>query len=237
MADASFQIPMITANSRVRLTADDFDFIVRALSIKESDRVSLERLLTDDEVRDDILDHDALAHAILESRDRLSISPNLMFYVLCRRVLRQTGARSREASDFVASMLEGFSRTARLYGAEAGINTAYLSDMMIALGKANDTEAFLLRSHMANYALFVSGIFAENLEKRKARGAPDVSYYEKLGGMNYRVAAEYRDAKRYHLNGIYEELAQSFREVRLALNDLATRFLHLDSPALPIIAA
>lgn len=228
---------MITANSRVRLTADDFDFIVRALSIKESDRVCLVRLLTDEEMRDEILDHDALAHAILESRDRLRISPSLMFYVLCRRVLRQTGASSRDASDFVASMLEGFSRTARLYGAEAGINTAYLSDMMIALGHASDSEAFQLRSHMANYALFVSGIFAENLEKRRERGAPDVSYYEKLGGMNYRVAAEFREAKKYHLNEIYEELARSFREVRIALNDLATKFLHLDSPALPIIAA
>jgi len=228
---------MITANSRVRLTADDFDFIVRALSIKESDRISLESLLTDEEARDEILDHEALAHAVLESSGRLSISPHLMFYVLCRRVLRETGARSREASDFVASMLEGFSRTARVYGSDAGVNTAYLSDMMIALGRANDSEAFLLRSHMANYSLFVSGIFVENLAKRKERGAPDVTYYEKLGGMNYRVAAEYRDARKYHLSEIYEELSRSFREVRIALNDLAARFLHLDSPDLPIIAA
>ena len=237
MADASSLILMITANSRVRLTADDFDFIVRALSIKQSDRVSLVSLLTDEAERDEILDHEALAHAILESSDRLSISPQLMFYVLCRRVLRQTGARSREASDFVASMLEGFSRTARVYGSDAGVNTAYLSDMMIALSKANDSEAFLLRSHIANYALFVSGIFVENLEKRKERGAPDVTYYEKLGGMNYRVAAEYRDARKFRLNGIYEELSRSFHEVRIALNDLAMQFLHLDSPALPIIAA
>ena len=237
MADASSLILMITANSRVRLTADDFDFIVRALSIKQSDRVLLVSLLTDEAERDEILDHEALAHAILESSDRLSISPQLMFYVLCRRVLRQTGARSREASDFVASMLEGFSRTARVYGSDAGVNTAYLSDMMIALSKANDSEAFLLRSHIANYALFVSGIFVENLEKRKERGAPDVTYYEKLGGMNYRVAAEYRDARKFRLNGIYEELSRSFHEVRIALNDLAMQFLHLDSPALPIIAA
>lgn len=228
---------MITANSRVRLTADDFDFIVRALSIKESDRVSLERLLTDEGARDDILDHEALAQAILGSRGRLNISPQLMFYVLCRRVLRRTGAGSRDASDFVASMLEGFSRTACVYGSGVGVNTVYLSDMMTALGRAGDSEAFLLRSHMANYALFVSGIFVENLEKRRERGAPDVSYYEELGGMNYRVAAEHRDARKYRLTGIYGELSRSFREVRMALNDLAARFLHLDSPALPIIAA
>jgi hypothetical protein len=39
------------------------------------------------------------------------------------------------------------------------------------------------------------------------------------------------------LSDIYEELSRSFHEVRMALNDLAVRFLHLDSPALPIIAA
>lgn len=228
---------MITANSRVRLTADDFDFIVRALSIKESDRVSLEILLTDPEARDDILEHEALVRAILESPGRLAISPQLMFYVLCRRVLRDTGARSREVSDFVASMLEAFSRTARVYDAGAGIHTPYISDMLEALGKANDREAFRLRSHMANYSLFVSGIFVENLEKRKERGAPDISYYEKMGGMNYRVAAEYRDAKKYDLHKIYEELSRSFHEVRMALNDMAARFLHLDHPALPIISA
>lgn len=227
---------MITANSRVRLTADDFDFIVRALSIKESDRVSLEILLTDPDVRDEILEHETLVQAILEAPGRLGISPQLMFYVLCRRVLRDTGARSREVSDFVASLLENFSRTARVYDSGEGINSPYISDMMEALGKANDREAFRLRSHMANYSLFVSGIFSENLEKRKQRGAPDISYYEKMGGMNYRVAAEYGDAKKYHLRNIYEELSRSFHEVRMALNELAVRFLHLDSPALPIIS-
>lgn len=228
---------MITATSRVRLTAEDFDFIVRALSVKEADRVSLQKLLTDEEVRDDILDLDALSNAILGAPGRLAISPHLLFYVLCRRVLRDTAVKSREAADFVASMLEAFSRTTRLYSAD-GIQagTSYLSDMLQLLPKAREREAFLLRSHMANYSLFVSGMFAENVGHRTSRGAPDISFYEKMGGMNYRVAAEYRDAKRFHLAAIYEELARGFHEARLALNDLAGRLLHIDSPAVPIIA-
>lgn len=205
--------------------------------MKPSDRVSLEKLLTDEHARDDILEHEALARAILDSGERLNISPQLMFYVLCRRVLKETGAPSREVSDFVASLLETFSRTANVYGGEENGTSLYFSDMMKALEKASDREAFLLRSHMANYALFLSGIFPDNLQKRSNHGAPDVSFYEKMGGMNYRVAAEYRDAKRYHLCGIYEELARSFRDVRLALNDLASRLLHLEAPALPIIVA
>lgn len=229
---------MITANSRVRLTADDFDFIVRALSIKNSDRVSLERLLTDEETRDEILDLDALADAILQSPGRLAISPHLLFYVLCRRVLRDTAVRSRDAADYVASLLEAFSRTARLYDADGTgrFHAEYLTDMLQALSKAGEREAFLIRSHMANYSLFVSGMFAENVGKRSERGAPDISFYEKMGGMNYRVAAEFRDAKRFRLQSIYEELARGFHEARLALNDLAGRLLHLDSPQSPLIA-
>lgn len=227
---------MITANSRVRLTADDFDFIVRALSIKETDKVSLQKLLTDPEVRDEILDLDALSDAILGYPGRLSISAHLLFYVLCRRVLRETPVRSRESADYIASLLEAFSRTARLYDAGTGAHTKYLTDMLESLSKARDREAFLLRSHMANYSLFVSGMFVENIGHRSQRGAPDVSFYEKMGGMNYRVAAEYREARRFQLHAIYEEISRGFHEARLALNNLATRLLHIDSPAVPIIA-
>jgi len=230
---------MITATSRVRLTADDFDFIVRALSIRDSDRVSLEKLLTDPEVRDEILDLDSLAEAILGTPGRLSISPHLLFYVLCRRVLKNTAVSSRDSADYVASLLEAFSRTTRVYDPEGtGIRPSqYLSDMLQALSTAGERESFLLRAHMANYSLFVSGMFAENVGKRNERGAPDLGFYEKMGGMNYRVAADYRDAKRFNLQSIYEELSRGFHEVRLALNDLAGRLLHVDCPRLPIIAS
>ena len=231
---------MIHANCRMRLTADDFTFVVGVLSKSESDHVSLVKLLIDEDTRDEILDHELLAKAILESPERLPISPQLLFYVLCRKVLRDTKVKSREAADFVASVLEGFMRTARMEPSEeAGKRSMqYLSDIMHAMNHAGTREAFLLRSHAANYALFVSGIFADNVEMRtRQRGAPDLSFYEAVGQMNYRAASEYREAKRFKLQLIYEELASGFREVRLALNDLASRLLHLDAPAAVIIAS
>lgn len=231
---------MIHANCRVRLTADDFTFIVGVLSKSEPDSVSLVKLLTDEDTRDAILDHEALAKAILESPERLPISPQLLFYVLCRKVLCSTPVKSREASDYVASILDGFMRTARMDSGEDTNERSvrYLSDMMHAMNRASTHEAFLLRSHAANYALFVSGMFAENLEHRTQRkGAPDLSFYEAVGQMNYRAASEYREAKKFQLQSIYEELAGGFREVRLALNDLATRLLHLDTHAHSIRAA
>jgi hypothetical protein len=230
---------MIHANCRMRLTADDFTFVVAVLSRSESDHVSLVKLLIDEDTRDAILDHEMLVRAILESPQRLPISPQLLFYVLCRKVLRDTPVRSREAADFVASVLEGFMRTARMEPTEetGKRSVQYLSDIMLAMNNAGTREAFLLRSHAANYALFISGLFADNLEMRtRQHGAPNLSFYEAVGQMNYRAASEYREAKKFKLQAIYEELASGFREVRLALNDLASRLLHLDSPTAPIIA-
>lgn len=231
---------MIHANCRMRLTADDFTFIVAVLSKSESDQVSLVSLLVDEDTRDAILDHELLAKVILESPQRLPISPHLLFYVLCRKVLRETHVKSREAADFVASVLEGFMRVPRMEATdETGKRSMqYLSDIMLATNNAGTREAFLLRSHAANYALFISGLFADNVEKRtRQRGAPDLSFYEAVGQMNYRAASEYQEAKKFKLQVIYEELASGFREVRLALNDLASRLLHLDSSTAPIIAS
>lgn len=237
--DAHLEIPMIHANCRVRLTADDFSFIVGVLSKTESDRVSLVKLLTDEDTRDAILDHDTLANAILNSPERLPISPQLLFYVLCRKVLQGTSVRSRESSDYVASLLHGFIHTTRMESSEdlGQRSFKYISDMLDALARAGTREAFLIRSHIANYALFISGVFADNVEMRtRKKGAPDLKFYEEMGRMNYRSAAEYREAKKFNLQQIYEELSGGFHEVRVALNDMAGRLLHLDVPRFPIVA-
>lgn len=229
---------MIHPICRIRLTADDFDFIVRALDAKGSGAASLHKLLTDHETRDSLLEHDVLASAILESPDRLSISPHLFFYVMSRRVLRETKVASRDASDYIASLLEAFSRSgcAEPKNPETREDLRYVSDMLMALSKSSPQEAFVLRANMGNYALFVSGLFAENIEKRARRGAPDVSFYEQMGTSSFEAAADHRDAMRLDLHGIYREIAEGFHEARLALNDLAKRILHMDTaPSLPIV--
>lgn len=229
---------MIHANCRVRLTADDFDFIVRALSLKTSDRLSLERLLTDESARDELLDHEALTAAILESPEALRISPQLLFYVLCRKVLRETPVRSRESADYIASLLGQFQKSARLDSPEemSERQLRYLSDMLIAASQANAREAFILRAHIGNYSLFLSGMFVENLEKRSRKGGPGLSFYEQVGRSGFQSAAGHPEARKFQLDSIYRELADGFHEARVALNDLARRLLHLDTPPAPIIA-
>ncbi len=105
---------MIRANCRDRFTAEDFLFIVKILGKSRADAVSLTALLSDQDTRDSILDHDLLFQAILSETAHLSISPQLYFYVLTRHVLKEPGLPDRCLCDYIASLLETFSRTARL---------------------------------------------------------------------------------------------------------------------------
>ena len=85
IADATSVIPMITPTCRERLTAADFDFIIRTLAGSGQRRsASLAELLTDSETRDSILDSEPLFQAVLEAGANLQISPQCYFYVLLR---------------------------------------------------------------------------------------------------------------------------------------------------------
>ncbi len=170
---------MIRANCRARFTAADFDFVVRTLARSQTDHVSLVDLLSDVETRDSILDHPRLVEAILSNCGHLRISSQFYFYVLARHVLQQSGIGDRKLCDYVASLLEAFSRANRLQMLDENDNRAqqYISDMLIALTRATPEQAFLLRAHVGNYSLFISGIFHENTQRRSLRGGPDIKFY------------------------------------------------------------
>ncbi len=188
-------------------------------------------LLTDAEARDSILDHPRLFQTMMEDGAPLSISPQLYFYILIRHVLKETGLNDRTVSDYVASLLETFSQTARMKSPADGRATPiqYVSDMLIALQTATPTQSFLIRAHVGNYALFIAGIFPTTVQSRAGRGAPDVGYYENVGSANYKAAASHRVARTASLTGVYEQLAESFHDVRLALNRLSDSLIHLDA--------
>jgi hypothetical protein len=230
---------MITANCRDRFTAEDFDYVVQTLARSEQESVSLVKLLTDSEARDALLDHPRLFQSLLEDGAPLRISPQLYFYVLTRHVLKETGLEDRGLSDYVAALLERFADRARMRSPADGADgpIQYLSDLLVALRGASPTQTFLIRAHVGNYALFISGIFREAVESRAQRGAPDLSYYEEMGRTNYHAAARHQVARTAALDGVYGQLAESFREVRGALNRLSDSLLHLDAPAGPELLA
>ena len=229
---------MIKANCRERFTAADFDFVVRTLSRSERDSVNLVELLTDGEARDSVLDSPRLVESLLADGTPLTISPQLYFYILLRHVLKDTGLGDRDVSDYLASLLETFSQTARMKSPADGHTSPiqYVSDMLIALRSASPAQSFLIRAHVGNYSLFITGIFQESVQHRSQRGAPDMSYYEDLGRTNYRVAAGHQVARTCALNEVFEKLADGFRDIRLALNHLSDSLLHLDNAPAPFFS-
>ena len=229
---------MIKANCRERFTAADFDFVVRTLSRSERDSVNLVELLTDAEVRDGILDSPRLVQSLLADGAPLTISPQLYFYILLRHVLKDTGLGDRDVSDYLASLLETFSQTVRLRSPANGHTgpIQYVSDMLIALRDASPAQSFLIRAHVGNYSLFITGMFHETVQHRSQRGAPDVSYYEDLGRSNFRVAAGHQVARSCALSEVFEKLADGFRDIRLALNHLSDSLLHLDTASAPLLS-
>ena len=221
---------MIQANCRARFTAADFDFVVRTLARSQTDHVSLVDLLSDAETRDTVLDSPRLVEAILSGTSQLRISSHFYFYVLARHVLRDVGITDRKLCDYVASLLETFSRVNGMQAphmSEEG-ERQYVSDMLIALTRATAEQAFLLRAHVGNYSLFLSGIFHENTQRRSLRGAPDLAFYEQIGRTNYQLVSSHATARRCDLSDVYGELADRFREVRCALNQLSDKLLNLD---------
>jgi hypothetical protein len=224
---------MITPNCRERLTADDFDFIVRSLARSRRDSATLIELLTDAETRDSILDSDTLFNAVMEEGAPLRISPQFYFYIVLRHVLKQHQVASRETCDYLASLLETFSRTERMRAPGGAGNgpQQYVSDLLLALQKAEPTQTFLLRAHIGNYTLFITGVFYERVQSRSRRGGPDMQFFENVGAANFDLAASHRVARAHSLSHVLEDLGARFHEIRLALNDAADRHLHLDEPS------
>jgi hypothetical protein len=221
---------VIQANCRAQFTADDFSFVVRVLSKSPRDAVSLVSLLSDEAERDAILDHDLIYHSLVDQTGCLQVSAAFYFYVLTRRVLRRVSLEERALTDYVAAVLLAFSHTNQLgaaSGKAASPNFGYISDMMTQLNTCPPEQAFLLRTHLANYTLFLSGMFAERVQAHaERRGAPSLGFYEAIGQSSYLSSARHPQARRSELGLIFEMLGNEFRRVRLALNDLTDTLLH-----------
>ncbi len=224
---------VIRPNCRVQFTAEDIDFVLHTLSPGTDPYTSLTRLLADEETRDQILDDERLYQALLQGTGCLRVSAHLYFYVLVRRVLRKAGIEDRQVADYVAELLAQFSRLERLHlQLTADFNPLeYLFEMMAALQQADERTCFLIRAHIGNHSLFLSGVFPERIRHRaEQKGFPDLSYYEGLGRSNFRVASDHRLAHHYELAPVFTTLSECFHETRQALNDLAERVIHLGDP-------
>lgn len=220
---------MIQANSRHNFTAEDFSFITEALAEERHNRVALADLLSDEDMLDRILDHTVLFQRVMENRGFTKISPYLYFYVLSRRTLLDHNITDRGIADYISSLLAEFSSSQRMFSPSSHHEKQYhyLVDMLSDFMDASSWEAFLIRSHVGNYALFMTGMFPDYVYNKATYGrkAPGFDYYEQMGSSSFRWAAQNKFAAEYRLVEILSELANQFRQVRIAMNKLADEYL------------
>lgn len=218
-------------NCRVQFTAEDIEFIVRAIGgTAPRNQSCLVELLVAEDTRDQILDDEHLYRSLLENRNCLPVSDHFYFFVIVRHVLREAGIEDRGVADYVAELLCEFSRQERqaLAGSAGEAPVNYFFEAIDRLRRADERTRFLLHAHLGDCALFLAGVFCERIRYRaETRGFPDLRYYEDVGRSNYRAAGGSRLAGRHALGEILTTLATRFQETRQALNEVADRLFAL----------
>src|SRR5690606_40834859 len=95
----------------------------------------------------------------------------LVFYVLVRHALLENGIDSPITADYLAALLLEFGRNARAHRIDDAPDAPeyhYLADIVEALASATGRQAFLLRAHLGNFALWLSGLFPDYITDRKS---------------------------------------------------------------------
>jgi hypothetical protein len=215
---------MILANTRQHLTRNDAQLAMRILA-RGSDRElsELETRLANDGI-DAILDDPALPPALMRSPSGAHASLSLFTYVMVRHALRRLGESDRLLADYLAAIVVHFGsrdRAVRLGESDDQIYAA-LADLLHDVNDPDARRAFLVRAHLGNYALWLSGIFPDYVEQRRwHRGGPQLEYYEEMGRRGFQLASEHRLAEEQGLSPLYAAAADRFGLLRLALNSLS----------------
>lgn len=176
---------------------------------------------------DVLLDDPRVLNAVLTG-EPVGVRPAVMFYILIRQALLEGGVQDRQTADYVTSLVLAFGSGKRAYrvSSDAREEFHYLVDLVRRMGEVKEQEAFLVRSHLGNYALWLAGFFPDFLSARvKRRGAPSIRYYEQMGATGYRLAARSRQAERFGMEELLHRVADEFTELRWALNRVSDRHL------------
>lgn len=222
---------MILANVRSRLTREDVALALALIAQSGmSDRERAERTMRDEGV-DALLDDPALPRALLETPRGAHAALPLFAYVIVRHALLRTGERDRVLADYAAAVLLhfGLRDRARRIGDADDETYDTLAALLEAAEGPDPRRAFLVRAHLGNYALWLSGMFPDHISHRTwRRGGPSMEYYERMGRRGFQLAAEHRLAAEHGVALLFGLAAERFPVLRVAFNRLSDALLFPD---------
>lgn len=219
---------MILANARHHLSREDAQLAVRLLARDSAHELNEMQQRLVDEGLDAILDDERLPGALLGSRFGAYASLPLFLYVMVRHALLRAGERDRSVSDYLAAMMLAFGARGRAARISQADDETYdtLSGLLEDVNDRDPRRAFLVRVHLGNQALWISGLYPDYVEQRKwRRGGPDLGYFEELGRRGFELAAEHRIAEQYGMTDVYTAVAARFGLLRVALNSVSDTLL------------
>jgi len=220
---------MILPNVRASFGREEAGFLLGLTAGDDEGARRREEERLREEGIDAILDDPRTLNAVLASGGISTAPAPLVFYLLVRHALLEDGINNPVIADYLAALLLEFGRgdRARRPTDDAdGREYDYLADLVEAIGGATGHDAFLLRAHLGNFALWLSGLFPDYITARvERRGAPGIRYYEEMGATGYRLAADTVDAESWGLDHLYRTFADNFPALRIALNRIADRHL------------
>ena len=222
---------MILANTRYHLTRGDAELVARLIARDSGDDLAhVEQQLSDHGI-DAVLDDARLPSALLRSGQGACASLPLFAYVMVRHALRRLGEEDRTLADYVASVFLHFGVRDRAHRVADSDDQVYdtLAGLATDVDDPDGRRSFLVRTHLGNYALWISGCYPDFIEHRRwRRGGPDLDYYEEMGRRGFRLAADHRLAGDHGMATLYATAAERFGLLRAALNDVSDALLFPD---------
>jgi hypothetical protein len=219
---------MIRADVRSRLGRDDAQLALRLIARgSHADYEEMEGRLRDEGI-DALLDDPRLLAALVESRQGAHASYPLFSYVVVRHALRAAGEGDAMLADFVAAIVMEFGMRDAAHRISQGDDQTYdtLAELSGDVDDPDTRRSFLVRAHLGNYALWLSGFFPDFIESRKwRRGGPDLEYFEELGRRGYKLAADHRMSAQLGLTAVFALAADRFALLRVALNRVSDSLL------------
>ncbi len=226
---------MILASTKLWLRREDAQLAIALIARGSAEaREETEERLRQEGI-DALLDDPRLVAALMEHPLGAHASLPLFCSAVVRQALRNVGETDRALADYVAALLLHFGTGGRAHRIADHDDEVYgtLAALVAGLEGPDQRRNFLVRMHLGNMALWMSGLYPDWIEHRRwRRGGPDVDYYDDVGSRGFRLAADHRLAEEHGLSQLFLAAAERFVPLRVALNSISDSLLfpHRNSP-------